>query len=181
MIEIPQEKVLAARDGDENAYAEIVDAFQVPVYNLCYRMLFNEGEAEEAAQETFWKAWSNFQAYDPNRSFSTWILSIAAHYCIDQKRKKRVPEVEIDETMEEIIPEKTPLPEQEMVRMEEEARLKHLLTRLNELDRAALILRYFQDMSDREIAESLDLSESAVKSRLFRARKQLAELWQQGV
>lgn len=96
---------------------------------------------------------------------------------LTNSEKKKVPELEIDDTMEEIIPENSPLPEHEVTRQEEELRLKKLLTKLNELDRAAVILRYWYDFSDHEIAENLSLSESAVKSRLFRARKDLALLW----
>jgi RNA polymerase sigma-70 factor (ECF subfamily) len=177
LIDISPEVIEQAKSGDADAFALIVEAYQNPVYNLCYRMLYNEGEAEDADQETFWKAWSNFIKYDSNRSFSTWILSIAAHYCIDQQRKRRVPETEIDESMEEIIPEKSPLPEIEVSRKEDELRLKRLLSNLNEIDRAAVIFRYWYDFSDHEIAENLSISESAVKSRLFRARKELALLW----
>jgi len=165
------------KEGDADAFTDIVDAYQNAIYNLCYRMLYNRTEAEDATQETFWKAWTNFSKYDFNRSFSTWILSIAAHYCIDLQRKKKVPEIEIDETMEEIIPDPIPHPEQEAIKNEEEQQIQDMLNSLNETDRAAIVLRYWYDFSDREIAESLSVSESAVKSRLFRARKQLAQYW----
>lgn len=178
MAEVSREIILAAMQGDEEAFGVIVETFQTPVYNLCFRMLYNEGAAEEAAQETFWKAWSNIKTYDVNRSFGSWLLSIAAHYCIDQTRKKSVPQVEIDETMEEVIPENTPLPEHEVMAREREALIQRLLSQLNETDRAAIIMRYWHEMSDREIADNLGLSESAVKSRLFRARKQFAKLWE---
>ncbi len=181
MVNVPSEVIEAASKGDQEAFTTLVEAYQTPVYNLCYRMLFNEGEAEEAAQETFWKAWTNFSNYDHSRSFSTWILSIAAHYCIDQQRKKRVPETEIDDTMEEIIPEKGPMPEQEVVRNEENEHLQKMLKSLSDLDRATVIMKYWNDMSDKEIADGLSLTESAVKSRLFRARKQLADNWKEEI
>ena len=177
MNNIPIDILKKVKDGDAGAFSLIVDTYQTPVYNLCYRMLYSQTEAEDAAQETFWKAWTNFSKYDFNRSFSTWILSIAAHHCIDLQRKKKVPEIEIDETMEEIIPDRIPRPEQELIRGEEEIQIQRMLQQLNETDRAAVILRYWHDLSDREIAENLSISESAVKSRLFRARKQLAEIW----
>ena len=142
MINISPDIIEQAQNGDEESFALIVETYQNPVYNLCYRMLYNDREAEDAAQETFWKAWSNFSKYDSNRSFSTWILSIAAHHCID-------------ETMEEIIPERTPLPEDDVIRQEEELRLKKMLAQLSEIDRAAILLRYWYDFSDREIAENL--------------------------
>ena len=178
MNDIPLETIASAMDGNEDAFAEIVEVCQSPVYNLCYRMLFDEMEAEEAAQETFWKAWTKIGSFDINRSFATWILSIAAHYCIDLQRKKKLPTTEIDETMEEIIPENSPLPERLVIQGEDEKQLQKILKMLNETDRAAIILRYWYDFSDKEIAERLSISESAVKSRLFRARKQLAGSWE---
>ncbi len=177
MIELPLNIVNAACDGDEDAYAEIVNTLQVPVYNLCYRMLYNDGEAEEAAQESFWRAWSAIEKYDRARPFSTWIMSIAAHYCIDRKRKKQVDKVEITEEMEELLPDSTPNPEHEVVRLEREAQVHRILSGLNEVDRAMVIMAYWNEMSMKDIAEAVNMTESAVKSRLFRIRKQVAEKW----
>ena len=73
-----------ARNGDDEAFAMLVTTYQNPVYNLCYRMLGESNAAEDAAQETFWRAYQNLKHYDLDRSFITWLLSIAAHYCIDQ-------------------------------------------------------------------------------------------------
>mgnify|MGYP000984062325 FL=1 len=78
------EWVLSAQKGNEEAFTKLVEACQTPVYNLCYRMLGTPTEAEDAAQETFWRAYQAIKRYDPSRSFLTWLLSIAAHYCIDQ-------------------------------------------------------------------------------------------------
>ena len=80
-----------ARQGEQAAFAELVEAYQRPVYNLCYRMLGDPAEAEEAAQESFLKAYRGMRRYDPQRSFSTWLLSIASHHCIDQLRRRRLP------------------------------------------------------------------------------------------
>ena len=173
---ISTETIQRAIQRDETAFQEIVETFQTPVYNMCYRMLMNEREAEDAAQETFWKTWTNLVKYDINRPFGTWILSIAAHHCIDIKRKKQVVQVEIDETMEEIIPDSIPGPKQEMAASERERDIQLLLQSLSETDRAMIVMRYWDELSDREIAAAMSLSESAVKSRLFRARRQLAEV-----
>ena len=177
MIALPFYTVNAACDGDEDAYAEIVETLRVPVYNLCYRMLYNEGEAEEAAQESFWRAWSAIEKFDRSRPLSTWIMSIAAHYCIDRKRKKQVDKVEITEEMEELLPDTTPNPEREVVRMEREEQVHRILNGLNDLDRAMVIMAYWNEMSMNEIAEAVRMTESAVKSKLFRIRKQIAEKW----
>ena len=79
--------VLRAQQGDERAFSQIVEAYQRPVYNLAYRMLGSAGDAEDAAQEVFLRAYSHLESYDPARKFSSWILSIASHFCIDRLRR----------------------------------------------------------------------------------------------
>jgi RNA polymerase sigma-70 factor (ECF subfamily) len=164
--------------GDEDAFAQLVEQYQTPVYNLCYRMLGDGPEAEDAAQETFWRAFQAIKRYDPQRSFATWLLSIAAHYCIDQQRRRRVPVYQLDEITEEITPDPAEGPEKATARSEEQAMLHRMLKELGPQDRAAIILRYWYDLSDQEIGESLNLTVSAVKSRLHRARLLLAQRWQ---
>jgi RNA polymerase sigma-70 factor (ECF subfamily) len=163
-----------ARQKDDGAFAELVEKYQSPVYNLCFRMLGSEVEAEDAAQETFWRAYQALNRYDPNRSFITWLLSIAAHLCIDQQRKRKVPIVEMDEYEDFDIADHSPQPESVLIRNQEEERIAAGLARLGELDRAAIILRYWQGLSEEEIASTLFLTVSAVKSRLHRSRLQLA-------
>lgn len=104
-------------------------------------------------------------------------MSIAAHYCIDRKRKKQVDKVEITEEMEELLPDSTPNPEREVVRMEREEQVHRILNGLNDLDRAMVIMAYWNEMSMNEIAAAVRMTESAVKSKLFRIRKQIAEKW----
>ena len=174
-----------AIEGDETAFASIVEAYQRPVYNLCARMLGDPIEAEDAAQETFWRAYQNLQRYDRQRSFATWLLSIAAHYCIDQQRKRRIPVLSIELMPEEDAPatgslqSAVPNPEKVVSQMEESLQMRHLLAKLGPQDRAAIILRYWYEFSEEEIAKSLSLTVSAVKSRLHRARKELALNWQE--
>ena len=169
-----------ALEKDDGAFAELVEKYQSPVFNLCYRMLGSEVEAEDAAQETFWRAYQALNRYDPNRSFITWLLSIAAHYCIDLQRKRRIPVIELDEYEEFDVADHSPQPEAVMVRKQEERMIADGLSNLGELDRAAVILRYWQGFSEEEIASTLDLSVSAVKSRLHRSRLQLARILTQG-
>jgi RNA polymerase sigma-70 factor, ECF subfamily len=168
-----------ALEGDDNAFALIVEAYQRPVYNLCYRMLGDPTEAEDAAQETFWRAYQNLKRYDSKRSFATWLLSIAAHYCIDQQRKRRIPFLSIELLPEEDAPDNAPSPEKVVSQLEESSQMKRLLNNLGPQDRAAVILRYWYEFSEEEIANSLSLTVSAVKSRLHRARKSLAQDWQE--
>jgi RNA polymerase sigma-70 factor (ECF subfamily) len=167
------QKALQKNDG---AFAELVEKYQSPVYNLCFRMLGSEVEAEDAAQETFWRAYQALNRYDPNRSFITWLLSIAAHLCIDQQRKRKVTIIEMDEYEDFDIADRTPKPEARLIHRQEEEIIARSLNQLSEMDRAAVILRYWQGFSEEEIASTLSLTVSAVKSRLHRARLQLAGL-----
>ena len=84
-----------ARRGDKDAFGQLIEAYQGPVYNLAYRMLGNSGEAEEAAQEAFIRAYTRLDSYDPAHKFSTWLLSITSNYCIDLIRKLDTEELAI--------------------------------------------------------------------------------------
>lgn len=172
------EWVQAAREGDQDAFAEIVYTFQDAVYNLCYRMLGESGEAEDAAQETFLRAYTNLFRYDPERSFKTWLLSIASNHCIDRIRKRRMTYLSLDDEPTAAalaLSSSDPLPEQAALRSERSRLIQSLLDELSEEYRLAVVLRYWYDYSYVEIAEALDTTESAIKSRLFRARQMLAE------
>jgi RNA polymerase sigma-70 factor (ECF subfamily) len=166
-----------ALKGDEEAFSALLEIHQTHVYNLCYRMLGSPQEAEDAAQETFWRAYRNLQRYDTARPFTTWLLSIAAHYCIDQQRRRRLPTIELDEflDMENFTPDPGPTPEKEVTEKEEIEAVQQQLADLNPNDRAVLVLRYFHEFSEDEICRTLSLSKSAVKSRLHRARLHMAE------
>jgi RNA polymerase sigma-70 factor (ECF subfamily) len=109
-------------------------------------MLGDAVEAEDAAQETFWRAYQNLKRYDPQRSFPTWLLSIAAHYCIDQQRKRRIPLLSMDLLPEEDAPDSAPSPEKVVGELEETSQI---------------------------------LAVSAVKRRLHRARKEMAQKWKE--
>ena len=172
------EWLVRAQDGDDEAFTNLVTTYQNPVYNLCYRMLGDSQEAEDAAQETFWRAFQAIRRYDINRPFATWLLSIAAHYCIDLQRKRRMPILEIDDWMEEIVPDDGPDPEIAAGKSQEHEMLRRMLKSMNPQDRGALILRYWYEFSEEEISRSLKITVSAVKSRLFRARLRMADLWQ---
>jgi RNA polymerase sigma-70 factor (ECF subfamily) len=169
--------LINARSGDAQSFGRLVDAYQTPVYNLCYRMLGDHYEAEDAAQEVFLRAYKSMDRYDPQRPFSTWILSIAAHYCIDLIRKRRMKTVSIDELPYQQITDHSPQPETALSNREREEQVRVLLDSLSADDRAAVVMRYWYDFSYEEIAAALNLSVSAVKSRLHRARQTLADRW----
>jgi RNA polymerase sigma-70 factor (ECF subfamily) len=138
--------------------------------------------SEDAAQETFLRAYQSLHRYDERRPFGTWLLSIAAHYCIDRLRRRKYSLTSTDQDLGqgtlELPDADAPNPETEILRREQREQMQLALDRLNPVDRAAIVLRYWQDSSEVEIAEALKLTVSAVKSRLHRARRELADHWQ---
>jgi RNA polymerase sigma-70 factor (ECF subfamily) len=168
-----------ARQGDKAAFGKIIEAYQTPVFNLAYRMLSNAGEAEEAAQEAFIRAYTRLDSYNPAHKFSTWLLSITSNYCIDLLRKRRAILLSIDEPLAphpSLMSEKSKGPESKLMQSEQQTLVQSLLQELAPDYRQAVVLRYWYEMSYEEIAETMDTTVSAIKSRLFRARKQLAEI-----
>ena len=163
-------------DGNQDAFAELVNTYQNAVYNLCFRMLSERTEAEDATQEAFLRAYLNLERYDPARSFKTWVLSIASNHCIDRLRKRRLLWLSLDEPLPPnvVLSSDEPQPEEATIRDEHSKAIQSLLDELNTDYRAAVILRYWYDYSYAEIADILDTTESAIKSRLFRARQALA-------
>jgi RNA polymerase sigma-70 factor (ECF subfamily) len=175
-----QEWIAQARQGDLGAFAHLVQAYQRPVYNLAYRMLGNVQDAEDAAQETFLRAFQHLQTYDPRRKFATWILSIASHHCVDRLRRQRRPCASLDEAMEQGPPPAPEGdPEETAAAREASDEVQRLLLLLGPRDRLTVVLYYWYGMSHSEIAEATASSVSAVKSRLHRARLALAKAIQE--
>ncbi len=172
--------IAQARRGDDQAFSRLVEMYQTPVYRLCYRMLGgNVHDAEDAAQETFLRAYKGLNRYDSKRSFATWVLSIAAHHCIDLLRRRRMKLISLETFTGQILPDANPGPEKQAFQSEQQREVEALLQHLSPKDRAAVVLFYWYDYSYEEIAATLSLTVSAVKSRLHRARKQLAQVWQE--
>lgn len=168
--------VAAATRGDQRAFARLVDAYQVPVYNLCYRMLGNAGDAEDAAQETFVRVYTHLRSYNTQQKLSSWILAVASHYCIDRLRRQRIKWLSLDETLP--LPAASrdeTLPEDRLMEQETRAEIQDLMQILPAEYRLVIALRYWQDLSYQEIAQVVGATESAIKSRLHRARQMLAD------
>jgi RNA polymerase sigma-70 factor, ECF subfamily len=174
--------VRAALRGDLAAFSRLVEAYQRPVYNLTYRMLGDGDEAEEAAQETFLRAYTQLSTYQSGRKFSSWLFSIASHYCIDRLRRRRLTwlSIENEEAPDEVLQSAEPGPEDTMIRDEKEATVHKMLATLPPDYRLPIVLRYWYDLSYEEIAETTHSTVSAVKSKLFRARGMLAASAQAG-
>ena len=168
----------AAIGGDHAAFALLVDRYKGPVYNLAYRMLSNAGDAEDAAQEIFVRAYTKLATFDRTRKFSTWLLSIASNYCIDVLRRRRATLVDLDDVAF-AVPDQAPGPERSAMDREQRVAVARAVQRLPDTYRLVTVLRYYHDLSYEEIEQATGLSEATIKTRLFRARRQLEELLQQ--
>lgn len=165
----------AATQGDHEAFARLVDTYKTPVYSIAYRMLRNTAEAEDAAQEIFLRAYTKLATYDRQRKFSTWLLSIASNYCIDVLRRRRATLVELDEVAF-ALPSEAPGPERSALNREQREAVVRAINRLPDTYRLITVLRYYHDLSYEEIEQITGLTEATVKTRLFRARRQLEDL-----
>ena len=168
--------ITAAADGDDDAFSEIVDRYQRPVYNLCYRLLGNHGDAEDASQEAFMKAYRGLKKYDPERPFMSWMLAISYNQCMDQLRRRRISWVGL-EALFNRSDQQSPSAEIAVDALGQAESVQKALSALSANDRAAVVLKYWYDYSYDEIAETLSLTNSAVKSRLHRARRELVDIW----
>lgn len=177
--------ILGAQRGDVDAFGELVRRYQSAVFNVAYRMVGNRSDAEDAAQETFLKAFGAIARFDAERPLGPWLKRITTNHCLNwlQSSRAKTTSVVTDmtfpgqeaETMDQYAQSK-PLPEQTIIRQETAEQLRAAIWQLPPHYRAVIELRHFQNLSYDEMAETLQRSLSNVKSDLFRARKTLANL-----
>ena len=171
------------RAGNRDEYARLVETYYEMIYNLAFRMLNDPQDAEDILQETFLKAYRHLKGFDGRSSLSTWLYRIATNEALMFLRRRRMETVSIDESKETETGEQEPLqiidwcclPEEELVSAEAQAHLDEAVTRLSPNLRVVFVLRDIQGLSTREVGEVLNLTETAVKTRLSRARLQLRE------
>ena len=172
-----EDSLRLAQNGDKAAINQLIAVYQQPVFNLCYRMLGERTEAEDATQEALIKAVMKLYMFDPERPFKPWVLRIASNECIDRIRRRK-PTTSLDGMGDDGAWEwqagHSPTPEAQVLREEEQARVRALLETLAPLDRTIITLFYWGGLSYAEISEASELSISAIKSRLFRARRTMA-------
>jgi RNA polymerase sigma-70 factor (ECF subfamily) len=184
-VEMTEDITLVRRTlaGDQDAFTVLVEKYKDPVYNVAYRMLGNATEAEDVAQETFVRAYTQLRTYKEAHRFSTWLLSIASHLSIDQLRRRRFLALPLENVpFLEWIADLGTGPEQAAVQGETSDEMQRLLQHIPLKYRSVLILRYWHDLSYEEIASALHLTPALVKARLHRARELVArQMKAQGV
>lgn len=169
----PQSLGLRFQEGDRRAFAILVTPELDALYTLCLRVLGRAVDAEEVAQEAVERALLAHRRYDPERSFRVWLFTIAVNRCRDRMRGawwSRVFGVEGE------LPQTTPSCAALLERMDEDMRLRELLSRLPLIYREALSLYHLEDLSYHEMSEILGVSEPALKQRVRRGREMLRQM-----
>ena len=165
--------ILRARRGDAKAeaFSELVTRYQTGVFNVCYRILHERGEAEDMTQESFMRAYDRINTFDLEREFGPWIRRVAANVCLNHLSSQR-PTSELEEERDA---DESRKPEAVVEVRERSEQIRQALASLPANYRIVIELRHYQEMSYDEIAAELKIPLSDVKSHLFRARKILAE------
>lgn len=178
--------MLRAREGDDEAFAELVETYQDRVVSIFSNILGAQDVAEDLAQETFMRIYRARHGYQPQAKFSTWLFRIANNLASNARRsKKRRKEVQFGSGQsgplstrppEKNVEEKSALmPARQLDKAELVNIIHEAMENLNDRQRMALLLNKFEEMSYADIAETLEMSPSAVKSLLSRARENLRE------
>ena len=182
-LTIQEADLTALKANDGSAFAKLVDAHSEQIYRLALKMLGSEQDAEDVLQESFIKAFKNIHAFEGRSKLSTWLYRIAVNESLMLLRKHKADIVELDAMLEtdegELMPKQIVdwccLPEKELMSSETRRVINEGLKTLSDSSRAAFLLRDMEGLSTKEAAEVLDISESALKVRLMRARLALRE------
>ncbi|CEH31488.1 RNA polymerase sigma-70 factor, ECF subfamily [Aneurinibacillus migulanus] len=180
-LDITEQRIIQrAKNGDRDAFAELVDLYKDKVYHVSYRMVGNRQEAEDVAQETFLRVYANLDNYDPQYKFSTWIYRIASNLSIDllRKRKKNLSidaEISGAEGVDwhDRLADTSKGPEEEVLTDELQGEVQGAIMGLSPKYRAVMLLRYIEDLSLQEISEAVQLPISTIKTRIHRGREAL--------
>ncbi len=164
--------------GDKEAFGQLIEKYKRPIFNLAYRMLQSEEEAEDAFQETFLKAYKSLDKYKINYSFFTWLYTVALNVCRNRLKKKwRYHFFSIDEPLHDDdkltwqIADKSMSPEVLLERKQAMALISEAINRLPEKYRVVIILRYLEDQSYLEISEIVGLPLGTIKTQIHRGRR----------
>jgi RNA polymerase sigma-70 factor (ECF subfamily) len=172
--ESDEQLVKKAQADDERAFGELVGRYESKVYSLALKMLRNPEDAEDVLQDTFLRAYRGIKSFQGHSTFSTWIYRITANSALMRLRKKQLPMVSIDDADEHEAPiniaDWAPSPVEQLLSQETQVAMNEAVEALPAEFRQVFVLRDIEELSNAEVADILDLSVAAVKSRLHRAR-----------
>lgn len=173
MIEEQADRDLVGKclTGDLESFGGLVERYQGPVFRVVLQMVSSYEDAQEVSQQVFMKAFEHLRSFDPSRRFFSWIYRIAVNECLNhvQRRKHFEP---VSNEQQDV--RRNPL--QSFEASERSRRVREAVMSLGESYREVIVLRHFLSLSYQEIADTLQLPEKTVKSRLFSARQLLKEM-----
>ncbi len=173
-----------ALNGNQMAYASLMDMYRESIYFMMIKMVRSEDDAEDLTIEAFGKAFNRLHQYSPSYAFSTWLFKIASNNAIDFIRKKRIKVTSMDTAYTNDEGESVSLdvkstekdPEEVTMHAEKVVLLREVVKKLKPRYRDLIEKRYFQELSYDEIAVDMGLPLGTVKAQLFRARAFLADM-----
>jgi RNA polymerase sigma-70 factor (ECF subfamily) len=178
--------MLRVRDDDNEAFAELVEAYQSRLVNVMQHLVGKAAEAEDLAQEVFLRVYRTRKKYHPKAKFSTWLYTIANNLALNALRsRQRKPVIPLNvrdsgplgpRPAEQLVKDKENQPVQRLQQQELAGIIRQALETLNERQKMAVVLNKFEDMNYAEIAEVMGLTTKGVKSLLSRARENLRQV-----
>jgi len=172
------ETIHKAKNGEEISYTLLLNMFWKDIYRFLYRKTNNENEAEDLTIRTFAKAFDKIHTFDEKYEFKTWLISISSNLYIDQLRKRKTETVSINKKSAEVnkIKDDEPTPADKLIIEQNLAELLAYIKQLKPHYQEIINLRFFQEMSYKEMATTLNEPMSNIKVKLLRAKKLLAEI-----
>ncbi len=174
----PLDKLIkAALKGDQSAYTQILNQYWDDVYRFQKSRINNQNDAEDITIQTFAKAFNNLEQYNPKYDFKNWLLMMSKQVYIDNQRKKKHHFVSIKEDNEVFqLPDQKLSAEDQMILDQKLIQLKQAINKLKPAYRRVIELRFFHDLSYKEIAEQIGEPLNNVKVKLMRAKKLLSDI-----
>ena len=174
----------AVNQGDEQAYAMLMESYKKPVYHMVLKMVRNVDDAEDLTIEAFAKAFKNLHKFKKDYTFSTWLFRIATNNAIDFIRKKKLDTTSLNSSYTDDnganinidVPDKELNPQEMAIKSQKIELIQMFVTRLPAKYQRLVRLRYFDEFSYDEIAKELGSPLGTVKAQLHRARELLSEL-----
>ena len=174
----------SAKEGEQKAFAELMQRYNKPVYHMILKMIKKPNDAEDLTIEAFAKAFKNLEKFNPQYTFSTWLFRIATNNCIDFIRKKKLDTMSIHSTYTDDNGENVSIdirdaglnPQEVAIKNQKIEIMRHIVTQLPPKYQILVELRYFKELSYDEISKELQSPLGTIKAQLHRARELLQEL-----
>jgi len=167
-----EELISLIRKGDSRSYRCLVESHKNHAYTLSFRIVGNHEDAQEVTQDAFIKAFNNISSFKGEAKFSTWLYRIVFNTAINRKRRKKLPEMDIEKAHFVFDADGS---HNNLQRQERKRWLDQALSNLSEDDSFLITLYYFQELTLEEIEKVTGFAPSLLKVKIFRARKKLAE------